>query len=156
MILLLIAGTVFLIRLRGFGRPSSPRGFFTVDDGRTLFLAPDKPDTTIRARGREAVRARVDTCDRCKMHWVAYLVKYTPAAHGDLRDAFNSLTDLRFAFGAAGARSGELVKRPSETEWICAADPRAEHIRAAICPQDDPPKGVRPVVPRVRESEGVC
>jgi len=148
---LLLTALVFLgVRLRGSAPPPPPMAFFTTDEGRTVFVASVTRIPPFEHQGREAVRAMVYTCTQCRTQWVAYLIQYTPTAQGILRDAGQNLANLRFAFDAAGAGGGELVKRPGDTVWVPALDPRAENIRMGGCPNGHPIAMAQPVIPAGR------
>lgn len=131
-----------------FGGPSGTTvtagdGFFSDDDGKTFFTASSDLLPPFGRGDRQAVAARVFSCAG-KPPFVGYLERYTDA--GKVRA--KELQDQRAA-GKGAPGSDEVLlanmelKRPGETTWIKASDPRASAMRKVVCP-DDPTRPASP------------
>jgi hypothetical protein len=94
-------------------RPATTRAtrlYFTVDEGKTLFVAASSSKTPFQQDGKIAVRAHVFSCDGGKTNFVGYLSKNSAIAGED------------------------LIRRPGEERWFPISSPGAAVMMAVKCP----------------------
>jgi len=96
------------------------QGFYTTDDGATLFADGIARIPPFDHNGSPAVRAYVFSSDGGKHQWVQYLEKYSDAS---VRTWEAPSTGLPKA--SAPSTTGLLVKKPGEREWIREDDAAA-------------------------------
>ncbi|MCS7033637.1 MAG: hypothetical protein NZ561_06535 [Phycisphaerae bacterium] len=130
----------------GGGASGEPQQFYTIDDGKTWFadsyhkLAPFEKD------GKEAVVAHVYRDLDNKQDFVAYLSRVTPEG----RKAAEERARRAARGEISSLESGVILmeyRRPGETTWIKANDPRA----VALIGEVKSPRGssnVEPVFPK--------
>lgn len=128
-----------------YRRPS--KGWYTVDEGKTLFVATLDNIAPFVQEGKEAVRARVFTCDGGKTTFVAYLEKHTEeykAKRKAYDEAMKSF-EVRLAEGKADLSqaptspdqmlaSQTFVKRPGDAEWVRWASGDGDRLVSQKCP----------------------
>ena len=132
-LVVVVAFAILQIRNSRSGPAVSDRAFYTVDDGATLFVDSANRNPPFQHEGREAVLARVFTCDGGKHQWVQYLEKYSDQAKGQL-DSPQSQGPPPERPGNTGPMSGLLVKRPGDSAWVPRMDPKAATILRPKCP----------------------
>lgn len=113
------------------------KAYFTVDDGKTLFVDDVAKIPPFEAKGGQAVRAFVYTTDKGKTQWVQYLRKFDEQAKRDIEmlqkvnegRPGNKRSSTGFTLG--------FVKRPGAAEWT-----REGTQASAEITQPAPPKGM--------------
>ena len=90
-----------------------PDSFFTVDDGKTFFVASGSNIPPFDYNGQTAVTAYVFQCSGKK--FVGYLERYTPEAH-KLMVEHHETIDTQI--------SGRELKKPGDATWIRSDDHR--------------------------------
>lgn len=115
----------------------SPDSFFTVDDGKTFFVASSDNVPPFEYKGKQAVHAYVFEC-RGK-RFVAYMDRYTPEARAAMVSGKATPDTVRF---------GRELKKPGSTTWIKSGNPATEDPLTAVvkCPEGHPdiPEAVEP------------
>lgn len=95
-----------------------PDAYFTVDDGKSYFVANTSNYPPFDYKGQPAVRAYV-FADKKGDKFVGYLERYTPEAK-KITDSGKLLTPYQ-------ARFDREIKRPGEATWIKAGDMKTEN-----------------------------
>lgn len=110
------------------GYPSGlPNAYYTINDGKTYFVANTSNFPPFEHGGQEAVRAYVFQCGSGKK-FVGFLEKYSPQAKKEL-DAGAPLSPTIMRFGRE-------VKRPGDSRWQSTANMAAEtRIENITCPK---------------------
>jgi hypothetical protein len=88
-----------------------PDSYFTVDDGKTFFVANSENIPPFDYKGQQAVHAYVFLCDGKK--FVGYLERYTPESRAAILAGKRSLQIERF---------GRELKRPGSGQWAKSGD----------------------------------
>ena len=140
------AGALIFFQLRGESTIGSGT-YFTVDEGKTLFVDKSTRLPPFDRNGQQAVRAHVFECGGKRV--VGYLSRYTESAKKALDEAskyagtgkappnVDQLANL--------GRTGLEVKRPGDAQWVSQADARrATLIRVFKCPDGSTPSEVYP------------
>lgn len=96
-------------------RSDLPNEFYTVDDGKTYFIANASNVPPFQYEGKTAVRAAVYVCGGQK--FIAYLDRYTPEAQKILL-AHKQVPPWV-------EERGREMKKPGAEKWISAADSKA-------------------------------
>jgi hypothetical protein len=91
-----------------------PDGYFTVDDGKTFFVASGSNIPPFDYQGQQAVSAYVFEC--AGKRFVGYVERYTPEAHREMVE--NRATPATQMYGRE-------LKKPGENNWIKSGDLRA-------------------------------
>ena len=101
-----------------------PDGYFTLDDGKTFFVASGSNIPPFDYQGQQAVSAYVFQCSGKK--FVGYMERYTPAAHKLMIEHHDNVeTQI----------SGREVKKPGDLRWIRSNDVRAvSKVVEVSCP----------------------
>lgn len=101
-------------------------GFFTDDDGQTLFTADLMSVPPFDHNGREAVRAYVFTTDGGNTRFVAYLEKYAPQAKQAIEkfraELLKNPSQPPSAVALEQIGQGTLVKKPGQGNWVSVKD----------------------------------
>lgn len=145
-----------LMTSHGFVKPQT--AYYTVDDGKTLFADLEELLPPFQHEGKEAVRARVMSCDAGSTKFVAYLEKYTDAykaARTDYNDKMKAIAakavpqanekpPTAAELGAARAAAPQapdrmrpdntFVKKPGDTEWVLETSPKGQKVVNQKCP----------------------
>lgn len=113
-----------------------PSDYFTVDDGKTYFIAGDDNVPPFDHDGQQAVRAYVFQCGG--KQFVGYLERFTPKYH-----------DAVVAHGVTpeAVRFGREIKHPGETTWHAVTNLATETKLTDIhCPDGgtDIPEAIEP------------
>jgi len=119
LVLIAAAGVVITKSiLRSPTTEASTRGYYTIDDGATLFSDSLDLLPPFDHNGQQAVRARVFSCDGNKTHFIGYLEKYDPEAFKQRNAA------LARGEPPIGYNAGPFVKKPGAqyTRWVSAND----------------------------------
>jgi hypothetical protein len=125
-----IAAAIFLI---WYIYPHKPKTngmqeFFTDDDGKTWFADDGTKVAPFDHDGKPAVLAKVYETKDGKQ-FVGYLMKLTDEARAKVIQAHTGPVATKGV-----AYSGLLIKRPGDTEWVPAEDPRAKDLRTFTAP----------------------
>ncbi len=144
---IILIALVFIV-MQIFGGPGRPRiptdGYYTVDDGATLFTDKLNKVTPFDYNGQPAVRAIAYTADNGAHHWVQYLEKYTDDMVKKLSAATtNGIVDP-FAMQDAEF-NGSLVKKPGSGDWVPSTSPKYRDIVEPTIP--DSSYGTGPILP---------
>jgi hypothetical protein len=136
---MLVAVTTVVVQVRAGRRnyPSRmPDSYFTVDDGKTFFVASSENYPPFDYKGQQAVRAYVFECSGKR--FVAYMERYDTSAKRML-DAGKPLTPQMLRFGRE-------IKRPGSSAWVKTGDMAVEaEIENVPCPDGKGiPEGVEP------------
>lgn len=122
---------------------------YTIDDGATWFADRMDKIPPFKKDGKDAVRAYVYR-DASGKEFVSHMERYTPEALRALA-ALATMTPeqrgLEDPASLAGGLEGIEVKRPKETTWVRASEPRAQQIMQPRSP-DGKRDGLQFVVPR--------
>lgn len=94
------------------------KSFYTIDDGKTLFVDDVNKIPPFTKDGKMAVRANVFSCDDGKTRFVGYLEMYSPQEKQMLEKAAQQQGQ-----GGAGAAyipyTGQpMVKKPGDKAWV--------------------------------------
>jgi hypothetical protein len=112
--------------------------FFTVDDGKTLFVDDVSKIPPFSKDGQDAVRAIVYTNDDGKSQWVGYLQEYTDEDKKTLETNPKSYL--------TGVPIVPLVKKPGAAKWTSQlkSPQEARAIMSPICAgHEDPSNAVQ-------------
>jgi hypothetical protein len=140
--LLIVIAAIITIRQLGTRNvvPISNELFFTTDDGKTWFKAPDDSIPPFDHNGKPAVQAFVWTCDGGKSGFVSHLQRYTPEGRKRMLAEKQRGPQGALAPGGMGLGVSDTeVKRPGEPEtaWIRCSDLRAGAIlQPPRCPDN--------------------
>lgn len=105
---------------------TGPSHYYTIDDGKTFFVASGLNIAPFPFKGTTAVRAYVYECGGNK--FVGYLQRYTPAA----RKIVTSGKAIPITVQAYGRE----LKRPGTTQWVSTRNSAAaSKIKNVTCPQ---------------------
>lgn len=115
------------------------KGFYTVDDGATVFVDSPGKIAPFDHNGQPAVIAYVYTCDGGKNTWVGFLEKYSDAAMKRIdkmprsetgmvdQDALNDLHE-----------KGAMVRAPGAGgKWVLWESDAGKAVRSIKCPHGD-------------------
>jgi hypothetical protein len=91
-----------------------PDSFFTVDDGKTFFVASGSNIPPFDYKGQQAVGAYV--FEASGKRFVGYLERYTPEAH-ELMVENKATIQTQI--------SGRELKKPGDTKWVRSDDVKA-------------------------------
>jgi hypothetical protein len=101
-----------------------PDAFFSVDDGRTFFVAGGDNYPPFDYQGQTALRAYVFQCGSTR--FVGYLERFTPAAHQAMVD--NKATSGTLIYGRE-------LKKPGAKTWVSSGNQKASAMVADVhCP----------------------
>ena len=121
---------------------ASPDSYFTVDDGKSFFVASSDNIPPFDHSGQQAVHAYVFQCNG--KQFVGYMERYTPDARKSILAGKRSPQIERF---------GREMKRPGAGEWIKSGDLVVESkISDVRCPDG---KGVPEAVEPLSQGSGV-
>ena len=114
----------------------APDSYFTVDDGKSFFVASSDNVPPFDYGGQPAVTAYVFTCGHEK--FVGYMERFTPKYH-----------DAVVAHGMTpeAMRFGRELKKPGDAKWLPSGDLRTEaKLTEVHCPNGgaDVPVAVEP------------
>jgi hypothetical protein len=137
-VVLVLAGVVLLFSLRrGESRgllAGTGKAFFSDDDGASYFVDSRERIPPFEHNGKQAVGARVYTCDGGQTKFVGYLERYTPPGK-------QKMEQLRTTSGNKLAESAQMmdptlreVKTPKGGTWTKAIDRAATTIITPKCP----------------------
>jgi len=135
----LVAIVCIVVEVRA-GRHRYPAGppdsYFTVDDGKTFFVASSGNIPPFDYEGQQAVRAYVFRCGSQK--FVGFMERFVPKYH-----------DIVVAQGITpeAMRYGRELKRPGDAKWLLSGDLRAEtKLTDVPCPNGstDIPEAIEP------------
>ena len=139
---LLVAIAVAAVARSGrSGETDAPPGatglaHYTTDDGATWFTDSANKLPPFKKDGKDMVRAYVYS-DASGKEFVSHLERYTPEAQRALA-AIAALPPeqrgLEDPSSAAGGLEGIEVKRPKDTAWARASDPRGQKIMHPLSP----------------------
>lgn len=149
--LIAIAALVILVVAAGWycytvltdrgGTADAPKYYYyTVDEGKTLFSVSADEIPPIMKDGKEAVRARIYTCDNFKTTFVGYLEKYTDdfkkkaeAEKAKPKDA-NVKGASSAVWGGPAQAFNTLVKKPGEGAWAVLTSQQGQKAMGVTCP----------------------
>jgi hypothetical protein len=115
------------------GRRSSPKAFFSRDDGKTWYSGSAEILPTADDGSNPAYIATVFTCNGGKQ-FVGYLLRYTVAGKKMALDA--DKVPQRMPSRNPMLLTEIEVKRPNETTWVKESDPAAGAIMTVRCPDN--------------------
>lgn len=118
----------YLVFSSSGARPSidgQAKAWFTTDDGKTYFADDLSKQPPFQKDGRTAYGCYVWSSDGGKTTWVSHLYRHTGGANeaGQRRSLANEF-----------AGSNMEVKRPGDTAWVKATDPRGIEIQRPKAP----------------------
>lgn len=129
-----------------YGPPT--KAFYTVDDGKNLFVDEVNKQTPFDYEGKQAVKAYVYTCDNGKTRFVAYLERLPEGAKVPAASAVDAPEEAPAPKNEAEARAmstrraapGQftaLVRKPGDKDWVKPGDPKYFNIIAVRCTGSD-------------------
>lgn len=128
-----------------YGPPT--KAFYTIDDGKNLFVDEINKQTPFDYEGKQAVKAYVYTCDNGKTQFVAYLERLpdgakAPAAVVETPEEAPAPKNEAEARAMATKRPtlGQftaLVRKPGEKDWVKPGDPKYFGIISVRCSGTD-------------------
>ena len=139
--LLIAVAVVAVVRSGGSAEADAPPGatglaHYTIDDGATWFTDSANKLPPFKKDGKDMVRAYVYR-DGSGKEFVSHLERYTPEAQRALA-AVAALPPeqrgLEDPASSAGGLDGIEVKRPKDTAWVRASDPRGQKIMQPLSP----------------------
>ena len=138
-LILLIAGLLVWNVSWSQGEYRSPdRAFYSVDDGKTLFVDSASLIPPFEKEGKAAVKVVAMSCDGGATKTAVYLERYTQAAVKELSDRKAQTGSLSPAIVAGiAARGGKEVKKANDPngKWVNCSDlGRAIPILTYRCP----------------------
>lgn len=117
------------------------RAYYSDDDGKTWFADSAYRVAPFDHNGKQAVVAHVYGYANGKKEFCAYLARFTPEAKSKLEAAMAEAQKAGKPPGAVALysdrdfmRSGVVVKKPGETDWIPYADPKANAVFTVVAP----------------------
>lgn len=113
-----------------------PDSYFTVDDGKTFFVATSDNYPPFDYKGQQAVHAYVFECSGKR--FVGFMERFNPSVK-QMLDAGKPLT-------AEMVRFGREIKKPGSTVWVKSGDLATEAIVVNVtCPDGQgTPEAVEP------------
>jgi hypothetical protein len=114
----------------------APNDYFTIDDGKTFFVASSDNVAPFDYNGQQAVHANVFSCGG--QVFVGYLDRYNAKYHDQV---------AAHGFSPEANQYGLEYKRPGDTKWVPANDLRAVvDLTSVRCPNGgiDEPQAVGP------------
>ena len=110
--------------------------YYSDDDGATTFTDDIRKFPPFDHNGKQAVRARVFSCDGGKNKFVGYLERYSPEAKARLDKATNGgKTGSDIGLMEDVSITGMEVKKPKDpSPWLKQSDPRAQSVMDVKCP----------------------
>lgn len=101
-----------------------PDAFFTVDDGKTFFVASSSNVPPFDYQGQKAVLAVVFECSGKR--FVGWMERFTPESRDAILAGKSNAWLLRF---------GRELKRPGDSAWVKSGDMAVEDkIQNVVCP----------------------
>ena len=91
------------------------KSFYTIDDGKTLFVDDINKVPPFTKDGKVAVRANVFSCDDGKTRFVGYLEMYTPQEKAMLEKAAQKQGGAPAYIPYTGQ---PMVKKPGDKGWV--------------------------------------
>ncbi len=144
-VLLLVGAVAYIVRSV---MPSSAyaQGYFTTDDGQSLFTADMDTPTPFDHYGRSAYRAWVFTCDGGKTKFVGYLERYTPKARDRIAQELKEVeSGARRGSPSIGPADSEVKKPGADNPWVSRSNYQAAaKITNVQCPDGGQIEMVRP------------
>ena len=138
---IVIAAWVLISTLtdKGLTAPEPDSYYFTTDDGQTLFSAPKSTIPPFEKDGKEAVRARVFTCDDGNTQFVAFLEKYSSefARRAEQELAKPREPGAPTILDSPAAAANLMIKKPGG-QWMPSQSAEAMNIMSVSCPSKDP------------------
>ena len=143
-----IVGLVVLVTLFAWWQLRTPdyadvgpgKAFYTVDDGKTLFVDAATRVAPFDHEGKPAVRAVVFRCgDKGGEQFVAYLERTDPTRSTSAKPGPGPM--------AGGGMNAIEIRRPGEAKWVPLRSTAGAQARLVRCPGgsgDAPPTEVRP------------
>jgi len=138
--LIVLALVMVAMQMRG-GRSTaaeavtSGKSFYSTDDGKTWFVDESTRIPPFMKDGKEAVRAHVyRTKDGTE--FVGFLERYSPAGKKMLDAAAARQSDpLMVTDNSLAAAEATEWKKPGETKWVSANDPRVGTVTTVVSPK---------------------
>ena len=140
-VLLIAVAVVAVVRSGRSSETDSPPGatglaHYTTDDGATWFTDSANKLPPFKKDGKDMVRAYVYR-DASGKEFVSHLERYTPEAQRALAAIAALPPEQRGLVDpatSAGGLDGIEVKRPKDTAWVRASDPRGQKIMQPLSP----------------------
>jgi hypothetical protein len=113
-----------------------PSAYYTVDDGKTYFVAGMENVPPFAHDGQTAVRAYVFRCGSSGKPFVGYVERYNEKSHKAMVENRATPQDQI---------AGRELKRPGEGTWVKSDDRRAAGAIADVrCPDGSQPEPLEP------------
>jgi hypothetical protein len=124
------------------------KAFYTVDDGKTWFVADAEKLPPFQHDGKTAYRCYLFTTDGGKTKFVSHLERYTPQGKKQAEEHMRKGVSGPLLMRRLGV-SGMEIKRPltGDTRWINQSDPGASSIMMPKAPDGTVLKDLQPVWP---------
>ncbi len=119
--------------------------YFSDDDGASFFADDIKKVPPFDHNGKQAVRARVYSCDKGKTKFVGFLERYTADAKGKIEKARAAGTS-EIGIMEDISMTGMEVKKPKDPGWIKQSDSKAQTVMSVACP-DGTRTNLEPLLP---------
>ena len=149
-VLIVTCGIYLLVQL--FSNTDDSRiigkAFFTVDDGKTTFVASADNMPPFDQDGQTAIRAIVFSCDAGKTRFIGYVQRLTPLG----KEKMTAIRERQKKSKTFPSLDPELsanieIKRPGDKLWVKQSNvEQARKIMNVRCPQD-PSVSAEPVQP---------
>ena len=141
------AGAAIYVQARSLTTAGPGKGYFTIDDGKTVFLDDVVKFAPFDKDGKPAYKAHVFECGGKRV--VGYMSRYTDSALAALKEAksYAGTGKMPPNVGALATigTTGQQVKRPGSDKWVSAGDiNRATLVRSFRCPDGSTPSEVDP------------
>lgn len=149
-VLIVVCGTYVLIQIFSDSDDSRIVGkaFFTIDDGKTTFVASADKMPPFDQDGQTAIRAIVFSCDAGKTRFIGYVQRLTPLG----KEKMTAIREKQKKAKTFPSFDPELsanieIKRPGDKLWVKQSNiEQARKIMNVRCPQD-PSVSAEPVQP---------
>lgn len=146
-LLLVVAGAWLLISSMGNERNIGvAKAFYTIDDGKSVFVADSANIPPFSHDGKTAVQAMMFTADGGKTRFVGYLMQFTERGQAKLREA-RAKADRPAPTLDPELQVNTQVKKPGEANWVSLGDLAAAGRVMQVTAPNDPSKIAEPVDP---------
>jgi hypothetical protein len=125
--------------------PQATKLFYTDDDGATFFVDVANKPVPFDHGGKQAIRARVYTCDGGKTKFVGFVERMTFDVRTRVLAAMGKPYEAA-AFQEANAGGMELKKPKVKGPWVPQYSPQVRDVVQVTCP-DGSRENIEPVEP---------
>lgn len=148
--LILVCIAVVIWQLTGSTDPrlGSGKAFFSVDDGKTFFVADSSKVAPFDHNGQQAYQAMVYSADGGKTRSVGYLMRFSEKGKAKMNEMRAKIKETRgMPSMDAELQANTEVKRPGEKNWVKLSDVGSAAEIMRVASPDDPSRSADPIEP---------